>query len=89
MLTKAVLSSDTSPEAERTQVEAWRRMSPIEKLRAVAEISRTVEELALAGIRLRHPNASDRECFLRLAVLKLGREVASRVYPEVAQLTGR
>lgn len=89
MRTVALLSSDTSPAVERAQVESWRRMSPLEKLHVVAELNRTVEELSLAGIRLRHPDASHRECFLRLAVLKLGRELACRVYPEAAQLPGR
>jgi hypothetical protein len=85
----ALLASHTSPEAERAQVELGRRMSPLEKLRAVTEISRAVQQLSLAGIRLRHPEASDRECMLRLAVLKLGRQLACRVYPEAARLSGR
>lgn len=85
----ALLASDTSPEAERAQVELWRRMSPLEKLRAVTEISQAVQQLSLAGIRLRHPEASDRECMLRLAVLKLGRQLACHVYPAAARLSGR
>lgn len=89
MRTTALLSSDTSLEAERIQVELWRRMSPIEKLRTVTEISRTAEQLSLAGIRLRHPRASEHECMLRLAILKLGRELACRVYPEADHISGR
>ena len=89
MRTKAVLSSDTSLEAERAQVEMWRKMSPLEKVRTVTEISRAVQELSLAGIRLRHPEASERECLLRLAIIKLGRQLACEVYPEAALLSGR
>ena len=85
----ALLTSDTSLEAEREQVELWRRMSPLEKVRAVTEIGRAVQQLSLAGIRLRHPDASDQECMLRLAVLTLGRQLASRVYPETTRLSGR
>ena len=48
-------------------------MSALEKVRAVTEIARAVKQLSLAGIRLRHPEESDQECLLRLAVLKLGR----------------
>ena len=81
--------SDTSREAERAQLESWRRMAPREKTRAVSEISRAVQELSLAGIRLRHPAASDQECMLRLAILKLGRRLACEVYPEAARLPGR
>lgn len=89
MRTTALLASDTSLEAERAQVELWRRMSPIEKLRAVTEITRAVLQLSLAGIRLRHPEASDEECMMRLAIMKLGRQLACQVYPEVARLRGR
>jgi hypothetical protein len=89
MRTTALLASDTSLEAERAQVELWRRMSPLEKLRAVTEISRAVQQLSLVGIRLRHPDASEKDCMLRLAVLKLGRQLASQVYPEAASLSGR
>jgi hypothetical protein len=89
MRTTALLAPDTSLEAEREQVELWRRMSPLEKVRAVTEISRAVQQLSLAGIRLRHPEASDQECMLRLAVLKLGRQLACHVYPEATRLSGR
>jgi hypothetical protein len=88
MPTGAVLTSDTSEAAERMQVELWRRMSPPAKLGLVAGLNQALEVLALDGIRLRHPGASDRECMLRLAILKLGRALACRVYPEATGLTG-
>jgi len=89
MRTNALLSSDTSVAVERMQVEMWRLMSPCEKVRAVTEINRAVQKLSLAGIRSRHSGASDDECRLRLAVLKLGRQLACKVYPAVADLSGR
>ncbi|MGH9787002.1 MAG: hypothetical protein ACRD88_22760 [Terriglobia bacterium] len=89
MRTTALLAADTSLKAERAQVEIWRRMLPIEKLCAVTEISRAAQQLSLAGIRLRHPAASDGECLMRLAILKLGRRLACQVYPQVARLRGR
>lgn len=64
-------------------------MTPTEKLRLVAEITRATEELALAGIRQRHPAASERECLLRLALLKLGPELFRAAYPEAADLIDR
>ena len=78
---------DTSQDALAIQIRLWRRMSPLEKLRIVSEMSRSAQELSLAGIRHRHPDASDRECLLRLAIIKLGRPLALRVYPEAASLT--
>ena len=83
----AVLSSDTSLEVERRQVDLWRRMSPADKLRAVREMTRAVQELSLAGIRSRHPGASEDECKLRLALLTLGRDLACRVFPDASSLT--
>ncbi len=70
-------------------MDLWRRMSPLEKARTVTEISVAVQQLSLAGIRLRHPEASDEECLLRLAIIKLGRRVACQVYPEATRISGR
>ena len=84
----AVHSLDTSPEAARRQIALWREMTPLEKARAVTATARAVQELSLAGIRMRHPGASERECLLRLALIKLGPDLACRAYPEAATLAG-
>jgi hypothetical protein len=52
----------------------------------VIELNAAADTMALAGIRLRHPGASPREQFLRLASVKLGRDLARQVYPEIEQL---
>ena len=83
---RGLLSTDSSPTVERLQIDAWRRMSPIHKARTVDGLTRTAQALALAGIRQRHPGASERECFLRLSVLKLGSEATRRLYPDAAAL---
>ena len=83
----AILSADTAAVIEDRQVQAWRRLSPAERLRLVSEASRAVTELALAGIRRRYPNAPERECFLRLAAIRLGVDAARRLYPDAAALT--
>lgn len=84
---RAVLSLDTSAAIEQRQVETWRLMSPVEKLQLVSDATQAVIDLSFAGIRRRHPAASDRECFLRFARMVLGRDVAQTVYPDLAQLT--
>ena len=81
-----VLTADSSPAAERVQVDLWRRMTTLEKVRMVTSLTRTAQELALAGVRMRYPRASDGECLLRLAVLKLGPRLAVRAYPAAARL---
>ena len=83
---RKALSADTSVDAERVQIERWRAMTPAEKLHLVSSISRTAFALTLAGLRHRHPDESEREIFLRFAVINLGRELAERAYPELASL---
>lgn len=73
-------SRDTTHEAERIQIEAWRRMAPVEKLRIVSELIRATEELARAGILERHPDASEREVEMRLAALRLDRATMIRLF---------
>jgi hypothetical protein len=83
---KAVLSADTTAEFERRQVETWRGLSAVERLRLVSDATRAVTNLSLAGIRARYPQASERECFLRLAAIRLGVETTRRIYPDAAGL---
>ncbi len=61
------LLTDTHPTVEALIIEGYRRMSPAQKLARVAALTRTVQELALADIRQRHPAASIEEQSLRLA----------------------
>jgi hypothetical protein len=82
----AILTSDTSAEIERLQIEAWRKMAPPDKMRLVAQSSCAVIELAMAGIRARHSGATERERFLRLAAMTLGRPLAEAAYPDVSRL---
>ena len=83
----AVLAADTTAAIEQRQIDAWRRLSPLERLRLVSDTTRAVTNLSLAGIRRRHPQASERECFVRLAAILLGVEIARRVYPDAVELT--
>ena len=78
--------ADTSLLFDRLQIEAWRRMSPLDRLLAADALSREFQALLLAAIRNRHPDASERECFLRLAVIKLGPARAVQLYPDAADL---
>ena len=80
------LGLDTSPEAERELIGRWREMSAAEKLGIALSLSASVRQLALAGIRQRHPGASPRELFLHFAILTLGRELAVAAYPDAAAL---
>jgi hypothetical protein len=49
----AILSADTTADVEQRQVDAWRRLSPLEKLQIVSDTTRAVMNLPMAGIRRR------------------------------------
>lgn len=66
-------SADTSPEVEAMVQARWRSMTPAEKLAEIDDLHRSVEEVAMMGIRLRHPEADDREVLIRFAALKYDR----------------
>lgn len=80
------LAHDTSLDIERRQIERWRDMSPAEKAAIITGLTRATREMALAGVRHRHPDATPHEVFLRLGVLLLGEDLARKAYPEVASL---
>jgi hypothetical protein len=74
------LSRDTSPDVEEMQIEYLRGMSASRKLDLVAQMTRSVEELALAGLQQRYPHDTADQRRRRLASLLLGSELAARVY---------
>lgn len=65
---------DTAPEVAQLLVERWRAMSPTDKLNAVDAANRACEALAVAGVRRRHPQASDTAVHQRVVALRVGRE---------------
>ena len=83
-----VLSRDTTREAERMQVRAWRAMSSEDLAHLVAGASRAVRIFAFAGLRERYPTASEQRLVALYAELTLGRELARRVYPELERIDG-
>ena len=80
----APLSLDTTLVVERVQIAGWRRMTAAEKATAITAMTQAVYDLAWAGARYRHPDASDRELFLRVAIAVLGEELAAAAYPDAA-----
>ena len=72
--------ADTSVAALAVQDALFRRASPAERLAQVARLSRMVDQLSVAGLRQRHPATDDEVIRYRRAELRLGRELAARVY---------
>lgn len=61
-------------------------MSDAQIAALVTSSTRAANDMAMAGIRAHYPEASPREQFLRLAVLKFGPELARSAYPELDNL---
>ncbi|HEU0299921.1 MAG TPA: hypothetical protein VFR37_10710 [Longimicrobium sp.] len=72
--------SDTSPEAERFLIEAYDRMTIDEKLERVFSLNRMLEQLQRARIKADYGEMPEREMQLRLASLRLGRELMIKAF---------
>lgn len=71
---------DTHPVIEKLVVDGYRKMTPARKLAIVNDLTITVQKLALADIRRRHPLADEREQKLRLASRWLDPGTMRRVF---------
>jgi hypothetical protein len=76
----SALYSDTDPKIEQMQIELIRRMPPWKKIAIVDGLNETVRNLAITGIKQRHPNATPEQVYRMLAELMLGSELAQEVY---------
>lgn len=74
---------DTSRAASERYHELLRSRAPHDRLAQAMALTRSVRELAVAGIRQRHPEATEAEVKVRLAVRLYGREVAARLFSNV------
>ena len=66
------MPSDTSPEAAAIQQEIFRRMTAAARLRLALEMSESMRNVALAGLRSRRPDLSTEELFRELMRLMYG-----------------
>jgi deoxyribodipyrimidine photolyase-like uncharacterized protein len=73
-------SPDTSLALEERLFERYRQMSPEEKLEHISALGRLAEEVALAGLRAKYPEASDAENRLRLVSRWIDRDTMIRLY---------
>lgn len=71
---------DTSVAAQEVLDRRYAEMSFADKAECVRSVTLAANQMALAGLRLRHPNASEHELLLALARLRLGDDLVERVY---------
>jgi hypothetical protein len=79
---------DTPPHVQRMLIAGYRKMTPQQKLQRVSELTKAVQQLALARIRKQYGEISEREQRLRLAALWLNRETMIRVFDWDPKKTG-
>lgn len=74
---------DTSPAQQEAYFQRLRALSASERLQIVSRLNRGVRRIAVAGIRLQHPEASEDEVRVRLIVRLHGREIGERLFGTV------
>jgi hypothetical protein len=79
-VSRPTLSRDTDPQAEAVQLEIYRRMPSWRKFQLVNDAILTSRQLALAGLRSRHPEAGPEELKRRLMDLLHGEELARKIW---------
>ena len=77
---------DTSADAEKVQIEIFRRMEPEKRLQSAALLAETCRTLLAEGIRKRHPNYNKDQ--VRLAVIRclLPETLFLKAYPSARDI---
>jgi hypothetical protein len=83
---KSTRPLDTSLEAERVQIESFRRMTPERRLRAAAELTQLVRKSLAEGVRMRHPEYKDEQVHLAVIRLILPEKLFLVVYPHAKEI---
>lgn len=72
---RSTLLSDTDDDAARVQVERWRALSVAERMAIVGQLNARSRAMAEVRLRAWYPDDGPRERTLRLAALRLPREL--------------
>jgi hypothetical protein len=72
--------TDTDNAVEARRIDGFRHMTPVQKFALAGALTRNVRQLALVGIRLRHPGIDAREAQLRLAAMTIDRATMIRAF---------
>lgn len=82
-------ASDTTPDIDARLIEAWRRLTTVEIAAQLNAAWQAGQQLTWFSLKERYPDASDDELRIRVAVERLGWELATRIHPEAARLAPR
>ena len=73
------LDQDTSPEQQREYFRLLRELTPRGRLLVASAATRRMRQMALAGVRMRNPGATEAQLRAELTRLLYGPEAALRV----------
>jgi hypothetical protein len=72
--------TDTTRDALHVMTAVYARMTPAQKLVRMQQLTVAMNQLALAGLRSRHPNDDESVLLFRLARIRLGNDLAELAY---------
>lgn len=81
-------SMDTSPEAERVQIELIRKASPAKLFSLVRSLSQSLIEMNRQTLRKLHPQMNEEELALMFIELNYGKELADHVRADLKRRKG-
>ena len=77
---------DTSPEAERVQIEIFRKMTPERRLQLAMELTQTSRNLLASGVRLRHPEYDEEQVHFAVIRLTIPEKLFLAAYPHAKEI---
>jgi hypothetical protein len=77
------IPADTTPDAAWVQMKIYRRMSVQKRLQLTLGMSRSLGNIAAAGVRLRHPEYTEEQVKYAVIRLRLGEELFRKAFPGV------
>jgi hypothetical protein len=79
-----MIPADTDPTAHEAQLRVYRHMGPEVRVLLTVRMSEEAREIALQGIRSRHPEYGEERARRALFRLVLGDDLARALWPEDA-----
>jgi hypothetical protein len=75
--------TDTTSEAEQVLLDIYRRMPPAVKFERIFSAYELGKLLAMAGLRLMHPDATEKQIWFLWAKRHLGEKLFNEVYGDI------
>ena len=79
--------SDTTKEAHQILIAIYKKMAPTAKMHRIFEAYRTGKILAMAGLKLSYPDATEEQIWRLWAKKHLGDELFEQVYSKNSEHT--